>query len=472
MIAGRMTLVSVGIALLATACISRDISATDLRATGEILHDIPISADIDILFMIDNSPSTADKQAVFAANFPRFIQALDGFPGGRPNVHIGVVSSTMKIPMTTLEGGLAGACTSTPNDDGRLHNQPTVTGCRPPTDRYIVDVAKSDGTRTQNYPGGSGNLASTFSCIAQIGSDGCAFEHQLGAIKAALDGSRPENAGFIRPGAYLAVIILTDEDDCTARDPSIFNLPIADVGPIDFRCQPFYAYTCDQPISSTRAGTYTNCKVRTDSYLEDPLDIAQFLTTLKGDPGLVVVGLVDGPAMTTISTGALTKPFTQSLALLPSCEINDDAEIGRPGIRLARFLSGFAGHGLSRSVCTSDYTQALGDFGDLLFNAVSPCLGGNLDPTDIDPATPGIQLDCAIADVQDTGSGTAAEQVVPRCPMADAQTPTAGGPRPCWWTRSNPTTCATSSGLELHVERTQAPPANTHVSARCVTTEI
>jgi hypothetical protein len=464
-----LAIVCLSTAALGAACVARDISQGDMTPTGELLHDIPLAADIDILFLIDNSPSTADKQTVFASNFPRFIQALDGFPGGRPNVHIGVVSSTMEIPRTTLEAGLAGACTSAPNDSGLMHNRATVGGCTPPSGRFIVDVANSDGSRMQNYPGGSGNLAATFSCIAQLGSGGCAFEHQLGAIKAALDGSRPENAGFVRPGAYLAVIILTDEDDCSARDPAVFNLPVADVGPIDFRCQPYFAYTCDQPISPRDPGTYTNCRVRTDSYLEDPQAFVRFLTNLKGDPGLVVVGLVSGPAASTIMTGPLTRPFNQAFALQPSCQINNNAEIGRPGIRLASFLAGFPGHGLSSSVCASDYTQALADFGDLLFRVVSPCLGGDVDATDIDPGAPGVQLDCSVADVTDAGLASQSEVVLPRCPMASAQTPTAGGTRPCWWVRSNPGLCKAGSGFELHIERTQAPAANTSVRARCAT---
>jgi hypothetical protein len=454
------------LAVLHGACISRDVSQIENLGAGEVLQDIPINADIDILFVIDNSPSTSDKQAKFAANFPRFIEALDRFPGGRPNVHIGVVSSTMQIPATTLEGDLGDACTSAPNDDGRLHNRAMMSGCAPPSERFISDIARGDGSRAQNYPGGSGQLANTFSCIARLGSGGCAFEHPLAAMRAALDGSRAENAGFLRPNAYLAVIILTDEDDCSARDPALFNLPISEVGGIDFRCQPRDAYTCDRPITLA-AGTYTNCTVRRDSYLRDPQDFVNFLKSLKADPRQVVVGLVAAPAQTTIETGPLTAPFMQDLALQPSCRIGNNVEIGRPGNRLADFLSGFPGRSQFSSVCANDYSQALADFGELLFSVVSPCLGGQVDPTDLDPEHPGVQLSCAVSDVTGEGAGEGAETVLPRCAMTDADTPDASGARPCWWVRANPTLCTGSSPFELHIERTQAPPANTRVRARC-----
>ena len=46
--------------------------------------------EVDILFMVDNSPSMDPKQAALAANFPKMIQSLQALPGGLPDVHIGV----------------------------------------------------------------------------------------------------------------------------------------------------------------------------------------------------------------------------------------------------------------------------------------------------------------------------------------------------------------------------------------------
>ena len=65
------------------------------------------------------------------------------------------------------------------------------------------------GTREVNY---TGKLEDALSCISHVGDAGCGFESPLEAIKRALDGRHPENAGFLRPGAFLAVVILTDED--------------------------------------------------------------------------------------------------------------------------------------------------------------------------------------------------------------------------------------------------------------------
>src|SRR5262249_2835532 len=54
-----------------------------------------INRDIDIVFMVDNSLSMKPLQTKLAANFPSFMNELKMLPGGLPNVHIGVISSSM-----------------------------------------------------------------------------------------------------------------------------------------------------------------------------------------------------------------------------------------------------------------------------------------------------------------------------------------------------------------------------------------
>ena len=66
--------------------------------------------EIDILFMVDNSPSMDPKQQRLAENFPKMIQVLQQIPdssGGvsLPDVHIGVISSDMGEGSA---GGLSG----------------------------------------------------------------------------------------------------------------------------------------------------------------------------------------------------------------------------------------------------------------------------------------------------------------------------------------------------------------------------
>src|ERR1700733_6469590 len=482
----RIALGSLPLLLLVTACPNRSVSKVDPQQEGAVVKHIPVSADIDILFVVDNSASTADKQTVFAANFPKFVAALDAFPTGRPNLHIAVVDTTVDIG---VQGYAPGCPSPDPADNGLFQNAARVPGCSPPTGSFISDIKNADGTRTVNY---AGTLDVALSCIAQVGSSGCGFEAPLEAMKRALDGSQPANAGFIRDGAYLAVIFLTDEDDASVRDDSVFLLPDATVGGHnDFRVQPLFAYTCDQPISATMGGDYTNCVPRTDSYLQITAFYEQFLRSVK-NPAQIVVAAVAGPppnfmtndtppqfaanlngnpSATDIVTGAFTLGGnTQALALEPSCEatINGNPAYGRPGVRLADFITSFGDRGRYYTVCQPDYSAALTDIGATLFNAISPCLEGPIDPRDTDPNNPGVQLQCTVSDAIAVDTPDEVETVIPACRMSDATTPDPNGVFPCWGSDMNTTTCpAPDTGYELNVVRTQPAAINTTVVAEC-----
>ena len=468
------TYMSVLAGILLAGCPDRSISKVEPQQQGALTKKIPLSADIDILFVIDNSASTSDKQTVFASNFPQFVAALDAFPSGRPNLHIGVVTSTVDIG---VQGFGPGCPSPAPNDNGLLVNAPRVlatcpNGASPPTGRFISDIKNGTG-RMVNY---TGALADSFSCIAQVGATGCGFEAQLEAMKRALDGSRPENAGFIRNGAFLAIIFLTDEDDASVKDTAIFGLGSGAAGPGDFRAQPLYAYKCDTAISASGPGSYTNCVPRTDSYLQPTSYYFQFLASVK-DPAQIVVAMIMGdpkPAGTNgvnIQTGMISSPFSQSLALLPSCTatINGNGTIGRPGVRLADFLSNFgANRGKFYTICQSDYSQALKDIGNTLFNAISPCLEGAVDISDSDPNNPGPQLQCTVTYEQNAGTSSEMSQLVPPCKMSAPGMPDPSGTRPCWWTQQDMAACpSTPTHYEITIAQNSPPPTGTVEDVQC-----
>ncbi len=426
---------------------------------------IPVTADIDILFVIDNSQSTRDKQTVFARNYLNFVAALDRFPTGRPNLHLGVVTSTVDIG----EQG-SGSCHPVSDQNGLLQNasrDPSYT-CAPPTaDRFLVDTATSGGGRMVNY---SGALDQALSCMSHAGDNGCGFEAPLEAIKRALDHSHRENDGFVRSGAFLAVVILTDEDDCSAA-PSLFAQPSRQVGGDDFRCAQT-GYLCDTPILPNAPGSYTQCRVRHGGFLNDPSSYAQFLSTIK-DPSRIAVAVIAGDPSANIRTGPLTMPFHQDMALLPACmaTIDGNLAIGRPALRLAEFLGNFGDRGLFRTVCQADYSQVVADIGTLLATAISPCLEGELDTADGDPANPGLQPDCSVSELRDPDTDAQIETQIPRCAMIADDQPDLAGRRPCWWVAPNPVACSTETQLELHVERSALPAPNSVVRVSCAALE-
>jgi hypothetical protein len=445
-----------------TGCPDRTVADLDPIPAGQVTKDIPLTAEIDLLFVIDDSGSTRDKQTVFAANFPRFVQALDAFEKGRPNLHIGVVSTSVDLGRDL--GGCPHPATAS---NGLLQNRPSGS-CASPSGRFIVDAAAPGGGRTTNY---SGDLDDALSCVAQLGSEGCGFEAPLEAMKRALDGSRPENAGFLRKSAYLAVVFLVDEDDASIGDPAFWD---GGTPTSDFRAQPLLAYQCDQPISPTNPGVYTGCRAideeRGVPILTPTARYHEFLSALKPD-GKAIVAVIGGDPKPQIEVGPLVLAGRrQELALQPSCSatINGNPSIARPAIRLADFASQFGDHGLFRTVCQPDYSQTLADIGTLIATSISPCLEGQLTTNDMDLDQPGDQLECNVSDV--VFEPKEQETPIPRCAMETADQPRAGGERPCWWTRPNPVACGTTATkLELHVERSAPPAPGSSVRARCAT---
>ncbi len=452
--------------MLLAACPSRDISKLDPEPVKEVYKEIPVTSNrnIDILVMVDNSDSMREEQVNIATNFPRFIQVLDGIEGGRPNIHLGVVSSDMGIPPYAAE-----SCAGN-GDHGLLQNTARVAGCSPPLNgaRYLEDIALPSGTRQKNY---TGTLEDAFSCIAQLGTSGCGLEHHLAAVKAALDGTNPENIGFLRDGAYLAVILMGDEDDCSARDTTVFN-PARDLDNINsplgvfasYRCTEF-GVTCDGLASIPRAAAdYTNCEPRGDSYLYHPQVFVDYLRQLKGDPNLVIAAAIIGnPAPFGVFINDKGAPQLKN-----SCvSANGKAD---PAVRDAYFVSQFGVQGKFVSICQDNFDDALDQIAKLLAKVIgTPCLDDDVAVVDIDPSTPGIQLECLVYDKNTNTSGGTVETVIPRCDMVDENTPKTDKV-PCWWTNIDHNKCMDSAtGLTLHVERGGSdPPATTRVVARCI----
>ena len=194
---------------------------------------------VDILFVIDDSSFTTRMQDNLLRNFPTFLTRLLD-PPGLPSLHLAVISTDLGAG----DGSVAG-CDATGGKNGIF--QYTARGTCPtsgldPGATFISDI---DGVR--NY---SGNLADVFSCIAALGESGCGFEHQLAAITRALgaDGraAPAENQGFLRPDAFLVIVVVSDEDDCSAPpDSPLFDTtanttlesPLGPPG--NFRCNEF-----------------------------------------------------------------------------------------------------------------------------------------------------------------------------------------------------------------------------------------
>ena len=431
------------LALALSACSSDGTEKSDCttQPCSQEVAVIPLepSRDIDILFMIDNSGAMREEQEALVASFDRFIDVLSGSEGGLPNLHIGVVSSNVGAGNDGSDG-----CEGS-GDNGALQNAPRGV-CNPPDGAYIVDNGNGDGSRTRNY---EGELADTFSCIAQLGTLGCSFEQPLESLKRALEPSNSGNAGFLRDDAWLVLVLLTDEDDCSARDSELFSPDeTGPLGPLaSFRCFEF-GVVCDD--DQPRAlGVKTGCQSRENStYLRPVSEYVSFFKGLKSDPSdVIVAGIMGNPTPVTVIRGIDENP-----RLGDSCT----SSTGRasPAVRIASFLSSFPARNVSTTICNNNLSDAITVIGELVTTALgSPCLQEAI-------STP---LDCQVHDVRNHGQSNEMRSELAQCDSATAPTN-----EPCYVIAQDLQQCATTpSGLMVEVHRTDAAPSDTSIVVTC-----
>jgi hypothetical protein len=477
------SLLSLAVGFLA-GCPDRSIDKV-IPAQGRVeAKDIPvnINRDLDLLFLIDDSPSMKDKQNNLAANFDNFITVLSSIPGGLPNVHIGVVTSDMGTKGGDGAVGTAippignGGCSGV-GKNGDLQRFTAPIG----TDLFIADIANpTTGARMRNYPD-TMQLKDVFSTMARgAGATGCGFEQHLAAVKQALQPNNPVNVGFLRPDAYLGVIIIADEDDCSLSSPQLLTSDTGTLGPRQsFRCTRF-GVSCDVNGKTTDAmnqvGTKNQCHPSTDkTYLTDVADYVSFLKGLKSDPRKVIVaGIMGTLDKFEVEMRPPNKGETPIPALAHSCTYigadidgdgKPDPEVADPPVRLQFFLDQFPNRSTFATICQQDLSGGLRQIGDLLKTVIGdPCIEGNL--ADVDPVTPGAQYDCSVSYVVNPTMANAQETIMGACGATI-------GSDPCWHLVPDPTNCGTTpTKLTLKIEnedRLKAMGADVHVLANCVT---
>jgi hypothetical protein len=170
---------------------------------------------VDILFMIDQSPSMGRPQEDLAAAFPRFVDLMFEHLPPETSLHVGITTSNF------FDGSCAEA-----TSDCRSTSTPVEIAAHyvPPTERTI-DINGSQGKLFEwegrhyfeiNTSEDRAPLKSWFTGAATaVGERGCSYEmHSAGAGYAAHEANAGTNEGFFRDeDAVLVVIFLCDEPD-------------------------------------------------------------------------------------------------------------------------------------------------------------------------------------------------------------------------------------------------------------------
>ena len=284
---GLVSLAAVGtVAALATGCLDRPVVPAQPKTSNLFVDQIIQTAvdKIDLLFMVDNSVSMSDKQAILKEAVPVLVTRLtapicvdvNGKPTGASStngicpagkgsaeftpindIHIGIVSSSL--------GGHGGVVCSAAdgvvvNPDDKAHLIGSVrTG--------VGSWANSgflawDAKGTANTPPGESNSATLQTAfqnmIGAVGEHGCGYEASLeswyrflvdpeppaevkqinkqtirgSALTVNDDGSfgactgcdetlLAQRKAFLRPDSLVAIVMLSDENDCSIRDDGV-----------------------------------------------------------------------------------------------------------------------------------------------------------------------------------------------------------------------------------------------------------
>jgi hypothetical protein len=394
-----------------TGCLDRTLKPLNPCLVEGVNAEVSIEKidKVDLLFMVDDSQSMKEEQQALSQQFKNMITVLttgkrEGKPDFTPakSLHLAVVSSDLGLPGI----GDVKHCMGV-GDDGVMQNEGKLAGCSPSYPRFLSFDAKLSSPE---------QTANDFACIAGLGTDGCGFEQQLESPLKALwpsidplsldgtnrvrfvgdvDGSHQlghgdtDNAGFLRTDpaeglSLLAVVLVTDEEDCSVPDPIV----LAPANVLD-KNDPFQAQLASE-------GLNVRCALHPDKLYKT----ARYVDTLKalrpGHEDLVVFAAIVGVPPETVSEsvlamtdfkkedsrarfykGILDHPAMQPMiddngtpsdplddVVRPSCNTNNG--VADPPRRIVEVAQGFGANGIVQSICQSDFTPAINAIVDLI----------------------------------------------------------------------------------------------------------
>jgi hypothetical protein len=397
----------------------------------------PTLRDVDVVFVIDDAPGMGPAQAKLRASLPAFTDTLKNLPAGYPNLHVAVISGDLGAGAYDSPGCSSGG------DHGVMWTTPrgACAGTGLPAGQSFFSIQGGVDGETNFDP--SLSLADALSCVAVQEDTGCQFPHLLASTLRALgaDGAPapPENAGFLRPGAFLSIIALTNQDDCSApSDADIFDpmsMLVSDpLGPLtSFRCAELGILCGGAPPSRTTAGTLSDCHSAENGTLLRVADVVANLKALKSNPNMILVAALSGPPQpftVTLGPAGLSNDPSPWPSLTPSCTSSDGGVAARPGVRVEQWVYAFGHNGVLETPCDDSFAASLQSIAQSIAGVIGPaCLTAPIASTN---GPHGARPDCTITDYAAAADG-AAGTPIPSC--VDTS-----GVAPCW-TLTDDATC-------------------------------
>ncbi len=296
---------------------------------------------------------------------------------GRPmhfevtDLHVGVVSTDMGTGGYTVE-----TCADPiDGDDGilRHHPNPMIEACDPAYPEYLSYSSPEPDAGQIEW------LSTGFGCISILGTSGCGFEQQLKASRRALVDHTTvtggPNAGFLRPDSLLVIVFVTDEEDCSVADPTIFDTADPTLGHLGLRCylHPYMIQQVDDYVNAFRA-------------LRPPeKSLLGFLVGVPPEPSCEGRGDAIADCLATTAMMEEIDPVDPTRLRYACSSPTGNAF---PGRRFVQIAQEFGSRAIVRSICTNDFepfVDALASSLEESVDASAPVVGLDVSADPLDP---------------------------------------------------------------------------------------
>ena len=367
---------------------------------------------VDLLVVVDNSASMEKEQQILSTGFFTLINSLakplESSDWAYPpveNLRVAIVSSDMGLQYgearENSEDPGVDTCEDLKGDDGRFLSVPLsattpiisgTIGCDPdnsqcPTgyecregacysqsgeDLLLCNFNDSGPFVEHEKSSLNSNFTERLACLALQGTKGCGIEQQLEASVRALEIN--EQKGFMKDSHLLAVLVVSDEEDCSIKDPGLFEL------------------------DDWTKNVNTACNLNEDK-LFDPTRYKKALVKAKGKgesavifAAIVGVPIADncqGTGDAVSESGCLDleamqlEPFTykegepdEFVHFREACSRYDkdgnELTLARPGRRFVKVAEDFGKNGYVYSICNKDWSPAMQTIAEIIARQIEP----------------------------------------------------------------------------------------------------
>lgn len=368
-------------AIVLSACAAQEptLVASNCEQPGGCLKQALHLDSVDVLMVIDDSSSIAPRAEQLKQQLPRMLSALttgtDGdasFPPAK-SVHVAVTTTDMGAGNDAIS-----FCKGTGQDGYFVRPGSVGVTCAVSYPGYL------------NYDGGPAALSvvDSAACVPLVFAEenrgnGCGFEQPLeAALKAVWPGDNHSiqfaqgsghadddtNRGFLRDDSLLVVIVVTDEDDCSAQDLSLFAPASEDPNAPDINLRCHFGgdklYGVQRYVDSLKHVRPDNDNVIFAVVAGVPAELvsddfrARYDLTKANDAQRYYDDVLAAPLM----QEQVVNPMDGTGHVAPSCAMANGETIGltTPPRRLVEVARGFGVNSVLGSLCTDGFGTTMG----------------------------------------------------------------------------------------------------------------